>query len=350
MKILITGNLGYIGTELGKYLKEYITDIELVGVDSGLFIPCITSLHERIGDTYYDKQYYIDIRDLNLDILKNFDVLVNLAAVSNDPIGNDFEKATYSINYQGSLELAKLCIKAGVKKFVFASSCSMYGDAGDKPKIEKDPTKPLTAYAKSKIGVEENLKEICKNNEIDIIFLRFATACGVSDRTRLDLVLNDFVASAVKYKKIKILSNGEPWRPLIDVSEMCKAIIWAITTKFESSLLPLSINIGSNEWNYTVLQLAEKVKDLVPKTSIEINPNSLPDKRSYKVDFSLYKKLGTDFYPNKSIEDTIIELSHHINNIDIQSNHFRDSQFIRLNHIKNLIKQKKLNKSFRWIN
>ena len=347
MKLLVTGNLGYIGSELGKQIKGHFLNAELVGCDLGLFKQCLTA-NSRAGDTFYDIQYYMDVRDITKDFIKGYDAVVCLAAVSNDPISKDFEKATHSINLQSSFQLAQLCVDEGVSKFVFASSCSMYGSGGSKAKIESDKTDPLTAYAKSKIGFENKIKETIHSQNTDFIFLRFSTACGISDRLRLDLVLNDFVAGAVKYKKIKILSDGSPLRPLIDVKDMCQAIIWAIKKPKEKKSR-LSINIGSNKLNYSVLELAHKVKEHIPDTDIIINDNAQPDKRSYKVDFSLYKRIGGDYYPKMTIDKTIDELINQIKSIDLPPEDFSNSKFIRLNHLRSLLKSKCINKELRWI-
>jgi nucleoside-diphosphate-sugar epimerase len=222
----------------------------------------------------------------------------------------------------------------------------MYGAAGDYPKTENDQTAPLTAYAKSKIGVEQTLKQELRDKDIDITFLRFATACGISDRLRLDLVLNDFVASAYKYKSINIISDGTPWRPLIDVNDMSRAVAWALTKPMTSSML--SVNIGSNEWNFRVSQLAEIVAKIVPGTSILVNSNAPPDKRSYQVNFDLFKKLAPDFYPICNIEETIIQLANAIKNINLPLNNFRNSNYLRLNHLTSLLQRNLINNKLRW--
>ena len=346
MKVLVTGNLGYIGPVLGKNLKTYFEQSTLIGLDTGLFLQCTTEKN-RMGDTYYDKQYFLDIRDITKNELEGIDAVVSLAAVSNDPIGRDFEEATNQINFEANCRLARLCASQGVKKFVFASSCSMYGKASDKAKTELDATDPLTAYAKSKIGVESELKASKSLSNMKLIFLRFATACGTSDRLRLDLVLNDFVASAIKYGKISILSDGSPWRPLIDTSDMANAIIWSIDHNFENNE-PISINVGSNEWNFNIRDLAEAVAKNIPNTEIELNENAPKDNRSYKVDFSLFKSLSGDFYPKRTIDQTILELKNSISKIELPSDSFRRTQYIRLNHIKSLLSNEAINKDLRW--
>ena len=349
MKVVITGNLGYIGPILAKTIKAYKHNAHLTGIDTGIFAGCITS-DELIGDVFFDVQHYVDVRDISHEHLDGTDVVISLAAVSNDPIGNEFEEATVSINYEANLKLANLCEQNGIKKFILASSCSIYGAGGNKPKKESDKTYPLTAYAKSKINCENQLRNLFADKDMELIFLRFSTACGVSDRLRLDLVLNDFVASAVAYKKIKVLSDGSPWRPLIDVEDMCKAIVWAIDFEVKESIKEniLSINIGSNEWNFSVKQLAELVCMACPGTELEINKNAPEDKRSYKVDFSLYKSLARSFYPSKSIESTIQELMTMTSRLNIERYpDIRSTEYIRLNKIRKLLQCGDISKNFR---
>jgi len=349
MKILVTGNLGYIGPELAKIIKAYKSDWHLTGLDIGIFAGCLTSCG-LIGDTFYDTQHYVDVRDITDEHLNGIDIVVSLAAVSNDPIGKEFEEATFSINYKANINLANLCEQNGVKKFILASSCSLYGSGGSKPRTEADQTMPLTAYANSKITCEDQLKALFSDKNMELIFLRFATACGISDRLRLDLVLNDFVASAVAFKKITILSDGSPWRPLIDVQDMCRAIVWAIEFDLRNNINSntISINIGSNEWNYSVKELAELVCVQCPGTILEINNDAPEDKRSYKVDFTLYKSLAGSFYPSKEINTTIQELVAMTSCLHLQCySDIRSTDYIRLNKVRKLIESSKLTKSLR---
>ena len=345
MRILVTGNLGYVGPEVGKKIKNYFNDSNLLGIDLGLFSQCLTT-NSRVGDTYYDNQRFLDVRDITLKDLENCDVVVSLAAVSNDPIGNDFREATKQINYDANCKLADLSAKAGVKKFIFASSCSMYGSAGVTPKTEKDSTDPLTAYAKSKIGVENTLKEALSNQKMKLIFLRFATACGASDRLRLDLVLNDFVASAIKYQKISILSDGSPWRPLIHIIDMARAINWAIDEKKIKKFI--SLNAGSNNMNYQIKDLAYNVSKLIKGTKVYINTKAFPDKRSYKVNFSKFEKFNKKFKPIYNLEKSIIDLKDNLIKKKFKTKNFRNSNYIRLNVLKKLVEKKILNKDMRW--
>ena len=216
MKILVIGNLGYIGPIVCKYLKTTLSGCEIVGLDTGYFSSCITQ-SGRLGDTYCDQQIFKDIREVDISICNSFDTLVLLSAISNDPKSNNFEKVTDEINH---LAVAKLVSSFGAlsdKRIVFASSCSIYGAAGVNSSKERDNVNPLTAYARSKVAVEKVLENVQFAPGTMATSLRFATACGMSDRLRLDLVLNDFVASAIVNKKVVVLGNGSPWRPLINV-------------------------------------------------------------------------------------------------------------------------------------
>ena len=280
-------------------------------------------------------------------MLTGIDSVIHLAGISNDPIGTEFENVTADINRHASVRLAKMSVKEGVKNFVFASSCSMYGQTDGRAKKETDITNPLTAYARSKIGTEEDMN----NTDLgDMVFtsLRFATACGWSERLRLDLVLNDFVASAITTGKIEILSDGMPWRPLIDVKDMCRAIDWAmIREKFCGGQF-LPINTGKNSFNYQVKQIANSVAELIPHTKVSINTNALPDNRSYSVDFSRYEKLAPDFQPITSLNESILNLIGGLKNVGFAIKDFRKSNYIRLNTLRKHIDNNRIGKDLRW--
>ena len=344
MKILITGNLGYIGSRLVKYYKEKYQDVYIIGFDAAYFAHCITS-DGPIPEIYVDQQFYGDVRNFPEQILTGVDVVINLAAISNDPMGYKFEAITNDINYICAIQIAQYAIKYNIKNYVYASSCSIYGAAEGASKTEADILNPLTAYAKSKSDSEIALGKIVNHNMI-ITALRFSTACGMTDRLRLDLVLNDFVASAVINKKIDILSDGSPWRPLINVFDMCRAIDWAGFRKIDNGSRFLKINIGSNSWNYQVKDLANAVSMIIPNVKIEINDKALPDKRSYKVDFSLFSSLAPDYLPIVTLEETIKELKLGVErfvNFDLD---FRKSNLIRFNvlntYINNNVFDKKM--------
>ena len=346
MKILITGNMGYIGPCVVQRLRVSYPDATLIGLDMGYFANCLTNA-EILPECNVDVQYFADVRQFPKDLLTGVDAVVHLAAISNDPMGNTFEEVTYDINYRSSIELAKKAKEAGVKKFVFASSCSMYGFADDAPRTETSPLNPLTAYAKSKVFTERDLENLADQKFV-ITSLRFATACGMSERLRLDLVLNDFVACAVASKKITILSDGTPWRPLINVKDMARAIEWAIKRKVTDGGEFLAVNTGSNEWNYQVRDLAEAVAKVIPYIDISINKNAQPDKRSYRVSFDLFKKLAPDYQPEVDLITAIKDLKSGLEAMKFRDDNFRDSQFMRLKVLTHLRNKGLLTEKLEW--
>lgn len=338
--------MGYVGPGLVELLRRNYPDAYLIGYDMGYFASCLTSV-DYLPETNLDLQVFGDVRQIDARILEGVDAVVSLAAISNDPMGNKFEEITYDVNHRSTIELARMARKAGAKSFVFASSCSMYGAAGDLPKLESDALNPLTAYARSKVNAEIDLSELA-SNDFKISSLRFATACGMSPRLRLDLVLNDFVAGAVTAKKITILSDGSPWRPLINVKDMARAIDWAILRKPENGGDFVAVNVGSNEWNYQVKELAEAVADAIPGTEVFINKDAGPDIRSYKVNFNLYKSLAPDHQPVYDLKTTIAELKDGLEKMNFTDKDFRDSRFIRLKVLASLQEKQALSEALQW--
>lgn len=325
MKILIVGNMGYVGPMLVRHLHQVRPEWTLEGVDTGYFEQSITC--EKPAEILLDKQHYTDIRQFHASLLKDVDVVMMLAAISNDPIGKAFEQVTHDINLAASKRIAELAKAAGVKQFVFASSCSVYGTGLMDICDEQAPLDPLTAYARSKIGMEQALADLADDN-FHATCLRFATACGFSDRTRLDLVLNDFVASAYVNKKIEVLSDGSPWRPLIHVQDMARAFEWAAT---RSGANFLAINAGSNSWNYQIRDLAYAVAEGIQGVEVSINTHALPDKRSYRVDFSQYEALAPAYQPKMSLQAAVRDLYDGFERMNFNDAHFRQSNLIRLN-------------------
>lgn len=346
MKILVTGNTGYIGPVLIKYLKTKYSEYTYYGYDTGFFLRDLINKYDN-QDRLYDTQHWGDLRGFDEKKLDGIDAIIHLAAISNDPMGNKFEEVTIDINYECSIKLAKYAKKHGVKNFVFASSCSVYGSSGSSTKSENDELDPLTAYAKSKINVENDLAELA-SDEFIITSLRFATACGWSPRLRLDLVLNDFVASAIVSKNIKILSDGSPWRPLIDVSDMSRAIDWAMSRKSSNGGNYLCLNVGSMSWNYKILDLAHAVANEIKDVEVEINQDAAPDKRSYRVDFSLFEKLAPNHQPVMKLEDTVKEIYQNLIRNEFNITNFRSSNFMRLNVLNNLIENNYLDNNLNW--
>ncbi len=347
MKILITGNLGYVGPGLVKELREHHPHAQIIGYDLGFFAKYITS--ERMSpDSLLDVQYYGDVRELTREILSNVHTVVSLAAISNDPIGNKFEQATLDINFKANIEIAKKAKDQGVKRFIFASSCSVYGAAEDAPRTENSSLNPLTAYAKSKVYSEESLEKLA-DSDFMVTCLRFATACGMSERLRLDLVLNDFVAGAITSKEITIISDGTPWRPLINVRDMARAIRWAHERESSNGGNFLVLNTGANQWNYQVKDLAYAVQEIIGDVKVSINQNAEPDKRSYRVNFNLFQQLAPDHQPLYDLSRTISGLVNGLTAINFSDAEFRKSELMRLNAVKKLLESKEIDNDLKLL-
>jgi nucleoside-diphosphate-sugar epimerase len=294
-----------------------------------------------------DRQHFGDVRDFPEDLLTGVDTVVHLAAVSNDPMGTKFEAVTEAINYEASAALARVARRKGVKNFVFASSCSVYGSASQAARTEADEVNPLTAYARSKISTEETLRSLDRGDMVTTC-LRFATACGMSDRLRLDLVLNDFVACAIAIGEITVLSDGTPWRPLINVKDMARAIEWAIARPATNGGDFLVVNAGADTWNYQVKELAAAVAEAVPGTKVSINTSAPPDRRSYRVDFSRFASLAPDYVPAQTLSETIAALKDGLNEMGFADRDFRNSKHIRLKVLDGHIASGRLLPSLRW--
>jgi nucleoside-diphosphate-sugar epimerase len=348
MKILVTGNMGYVGPGVVSQLRQSYPTAVIFGLDLGFFAQCLTIGNGFFPECRVDIQYFADVRNILAPSLEGIDAIVHLAAISNDPMGNCFEEATLDINYRASADLARKAKSAGVGTFVFASSCSVYGVADDGPRTELSAVNPLTAYAKSKVLTEESLSRLASPS-FKVTCLRFATACGMSDRLRLDLVLNDFVASGVATGRVAILSDGTPWRPLINVKDMARAIDWAISRDGGAGGDFLVVNTGSNQWNFQVKDLAAAVARLLPRVEVSINENAQPDKRSYRVDFSRFRALAPDYQPTIDIDATILQLQEGLNAIGFRDAEFRNSALMRLNVLKRLRSRGWLNDSLEWV-
>jgi len=347
MKILVTGNMGYVGPMVVRQLRQSYPTASIFGLDLGLFAHCLTITRGVFPECHVDAQVFGDVRSVSQLELEGIDTIVHLAAISNDPMGNCFEEATFDINYRASVELARKAKSAGVRTFVFASSCSVYGLADEGPRTEMSAVNPLTAYAKSKVLTEQELAPLADRN-FKVTCLRFGTACGMSDRLRLDLVLNDFVASGVATKRIVILSDGTPWRPLISVRDMARAIDWAISRRPSSGGHFLVVNTGADSWNFQVKDLASEVARLLPGVEVSINTGAQPDKRSYRVDFSLFRTLASDYQPEADLATTIMELRDGLEAIGFQDKEFRNSTYMRLNVLKQLRSRGWLNDRLEW--
>jgi nucleoside-diphosphate-sugar epimerase len=346
MKILIIGNMGYVGPGTVSQLRTTYPDAELIGFDIGYFANHLTDT-EFLPEVKLNRQIIGDVRYFPSEILDGVDAIVYLAAISNDPMGAQYEEVTLDVNYRSAVRIAKQARAAGVKSFVYASSCSIYGAASEFPKTETDSVNPLTAYATSKIAAEKELQPLA-TKDFTITCLRFATACGMSKRLRLDLVLNDFVAGAIISKEINILSDGTPWRPLINVLDMALALEWGVGREASNGGEFLIVNTGTSSWNYQVKDLAKAVSEVVPGCKVTVKTDAPPDKRSYRVNFDLYKKLAPNHQPKHDLYSTIKELYDSISAMKLEDRNFRNSNFMRLKILAGLRENGYLNENLSW--
>jgi len=346
MHVVITGNMGYVGPVVVEHLRRSLPQVRLTGIDSGLFAHCLTE--GGLPERRLDAQLFRDVRELTAEDFAGVDAVIHLAAVSNDPMGSRFEAVTDEINYRASVRVAELAAAAGVGHFAFASSCSMYGYAEAGARSEADELNPLTAYARSKVAAERDLQALAQAGGMTVTALRFATACGFSPRLRLDLVLNDFVASALATGRIAVLSDGTPWRPLIHVADMARALEWAITRQAGDDDRFIAVNAGCDEWNYQVAELAETVSAVIPGTDVEINKDAQPDKRSYRVDFARFRALAPRHQPQVGLADAIRDLHAGLVALGFRDAEFRKSDLMRLNVLQKAMDQGRLRPDLRW--
>ena len=345
-KILVTGNMGYVGPSVVARLRESYPDASLIGLDAGYFAHCLTGC-SAMPERSLHCQYFGDVRSIPPSLLDGVDAVVHLAAISNDPIGNAYDDVTLEINHEATVRLASEAKAAGARSFVFAGSCSIYGVSSDAVATEDSPAQPLSRYAESKWLAEKGLRELV-NDTFIVTSLRFGTACGMSDRLRLDVVLNDFVASAIATGTITILSDGTPWRPLIHVADMARAIDWAIARDREDGGAFLAVNAGSDQWNYRVRELADAVARAIPDVDVSLVGTGGPDRRSYRVSFERYQALAPDHQPEVDIRMAIEGLKEGLERIDFADAEFRSSPFIRLFVLEGLRERGLVNDRLEW--
>lgn len=327
----MTGHLGYVGNVLTEKLLE--ENFDVTGLDVGFFP------QKFIEKKFFIKNIQKDVREVAIDDLKNFDAIIHLAALSNDPLGEINPNLTNQINFQATIRLAKLAKEAGVKRFVFSSSCSNYG-ANDQLVNENSSLFPQTAYAVSKVKSEEELLKL-KDEDFAPIILRNATVYGVSPSQRLDLVVNNLTCSAYTTGSVKLLSDGTAWRPLLHVRDMAKAFILVLKSSLKDVHGEI-FNVGANEENYTVKEVAKLVENIVPDSRVEFAEGVTKDNRSYKVDFNKIKeKIGfnTDWTVKRGIKEMydILESKKNFTEKD-----FNDKEYYRVKYIKSLIEEEKI--------
>jgi nucleoside-diphosphate-sugar epimerase len=346
-RILITGNLGYVGPLVVRQLRHTRPQAELIGLDPGFFAHCLTS-SEALPERLLDRHVFGDVRHPPHGITDDLDAVIWLAAISNDPMGQAFEELTFDINHRAAVQLAEQARLGGARAFVYASSCSVYGAADDGPRSESSPVMPLTAYARSKIAAEQDLAGLAGDG-FTVTALRFATACGMSDRLRLDLVLNDFVAGALAGGAITLLSDGSPWRPLIHVADMARAFDWAVDRSPRDGGSFLAVNVGSDEWNYQVRTLAYAVADAIRGVDVQVPSTPPPDRRTYRVSFALFRSLAPAAYqPQVSLDQAITDLRDGLQRLQFDDAAFRQGRLARLPELRRLQEQGLLSTDLEW--
>jgi nucleoside-diphosphate-sugar epimerase len=339
MRILVTGHRGYIGTVLIPMLISNGYDV--VGLDSDLYRRC------TFGDAPpVPPEICRDIRDVELTDLEGFDAIIHLAALSNDPLGNLNPDLTYEINHLASVKLALMAKKAGISRFVFSSSCSTYGAAGDQMLTEEAEFNPITPYGRSKVMVERDVTDLA-DEDFSPTFLRNATAYGVSPRHRFDIVLNNLVAWAYATGRVFIKSDGTPWRPIVHIEDISRAFI-AVLNAPRELVHNQAFNVGINDENYQIRDLAQIVEDAVPGCQIEYAKDAGPDKRTYRVDFSKIRLTLPDFQPQWDARRGARQLFDAYQEIGIRVEDFEGPRYNRIDQIKLLLSEGCLDESLRW--
>src|SRR4249919_89690 len=329
MRVLVTGHHGYIGSVLGPVLREAGHDV--VGLDTFFYRGCDFGPGDEL-----EPALQLDVRDATPGDLGGFDAIVHLAALSNDPLGDLNSDWTYQINRDGTVALARHAKEAGVGRFVFASSCSMYGAAaGDAPLDENAPLRPLTPYAESKVSAEEGLLELAGNGFAPVA-MRNATVYGASPRLRLDIVLNNLVAWAHTTGAIRLQSDGTPWRPLVHVRDVAGATL-ALLDAPQDAIAGEAFNIGSENQNYRILKLADIVHERLPECKVTFAEGAAPDPRSYRVDFSKFATAFPECRFEWTAERGADELATAYERAGLTFEDFEGHRFIRLNQLRRLL-------------
>lgn len=338
-KILVTGSEGYIGTVMVPMLLEQGYDV--TGCDPGFFA------EGNLTNTTFQKFNLMkkDMRDLIESDLVDYDAIISLAALCNDPLGEFLEDLTYEINYRATVKLAKLARNAGVKRFIYSSSCSLYGKGGEKILTEKDKTYPQTVYGKSKILAENNLMKLA-DNDFSPVFMRNATCFGISPRMRFNIVVNNLAGYAKTTGKIQILGDGTPWRPLVHIKDVCRAFI-AVLESDKEVIHNQVFNVGDKKENYQIKEIAQKVKNQYPYCEITIAQKKSKDTRNYMVSFDkLNNILG--FEANVTLDKGLENIAKTYNEINLTKITFNNPIYTRISQMKYLIENKIVDHNLKW--
>ena len=339
MRVLVTGHNGYIGSVLVPMLKRAGHDI--VGLDSDLFASCTFGSEPPAVDSLHG-----DIRDVEAEVMSGFDAVIHLAAVCNDPVGDLNPQSTYEINHRGSLRVATKAKEAGVPRFLFSSSCSLYGRAGDEMLDENAEFAPVTAYGRSKVLAERDISSLA-DETFSPTFLRNATAYGASPRLRADVVVNNLVGFAHTTGEVLIQSDGTPWRPLVHVEDIAGAFL-AVLEAPRELVHDQAFNVGSSTENYRIRDLAEIVEEVVPGARATFAAGGGPDKRSYRVDCSKIARMLPSFLPQWTVRLGARQLFRAYRRNGLTFEEFTGTRYLRINRVLELQESGRLDEELRW--
>ncbi|MGH9025798.1 MAG: NAD-dependent epimerase/dehydratase family protein [Acidimicrobiia bacterium] len=339
MRVLVTGHRGYIGVVLVPLFREAGHDV--VGLDAGLYDECTFGDMPSALDTRVR-----DVRDVRAPELRGFDAIVHLAGISNDPVGDLDPECTYDINHRGTVHLAEQAKSAGVERFLFSSSCSLYGAAGDEALDERAAFNPVTAYGWSKIRAEQDLGAL-SDDRFSPTFLRNATAYGASARLRGDLVVNNLVGYAFTTGEVLMKSDGSPWRPLVHVEDIARAFL-AVFEAPRDVVHGEAFNVGITSENYRIREVAKLVEELVPGSRVVLADKAGPDKRNYRVNCDKLATALPAYRPRWTVRSGIEELLDAFRRVPLTLDDLTGKRLQRIEHLRALLGQGRLAPGLRW--